>query len=252
MALPAQLEHMLEKKFSELLATAQRNEKPTKDKIGRPVVPRLKSKQPVKSLSKEGKRSRNDDLAVQSPQLRPDSAVCPKWLASHYIRINLAAEDLYTCVLVQDTMITTNSAGKIDAVFGNAPLSYASWPYLANTFEEFRTLAMEVKFEPVSIHGGTASTVFAPWSTVIDRDSLTPLANYASAALFPSEKMTPAETPWTRVIYMSGVEDSGWLNSGDGNVNTFYLKTLTDGNTANLTIGRVISKIVVQLRGRGL
>jgi len=252
--------HHVEPKSSKEVSVSLYKKQPSNNRPHvQPVkrVPKSQSKKALNTLgAKKGKTSKKADreshVVAAMPQLAADMQECPRWIFDFYLRVNVPATEMYTLCLHQDIPIVTDSSGTYSSTFGNAPTSFMDWTNLAQDFEEFRVIGMRSMYKPYDVHGGSTASVFTDWMTMIDRDSLTPITSYSQGLNYASLKEHKALSSWTRVILMSGSEDSGWLNSASGTTNTFFLKAFTAGNSASFNLGRVLNTIVVQLRSRGL
>jgi hypothetical protein len=166
-------------------------------------------------------------------------------------RLALLQKDLHTVRLVFETTANTTGAGAIVDVFGSNPSNCAGWTNLAAVFDEYRTLAIRLKFRPLRFETGSSTLTLAPIGVVADYDTATALSSYAGGALYSSYQEYSAGTQFSKVMLMSGAENAQFLTTGSPS-SSMYLKTFSSNNTISLLIGRWECEYYVQFRGKGV
>lgn len=159
--------------------------------------------------------------------------------------------DCYTTTMTYDLAATTDGAGLLALVFGSNPSNGSNWSNAATFFDEYRTLGMQLEFEPLYVSGGSTATIFASIITVIDYDSSATMSTYSIATQYSSVLEFPGNKHWKRIALMSGVENSVYTSTASP-VNQYYIKLFSSGNTFSATIGRFKLTYLVQFRGKGI
>ncbi len=185
---------------------------------------------------------------IKSLELRSEEQVCPPNIFDTLSSMRTQT-DLYTIVMSLDSSLAANSSGVIDSVIGNNPASTSNWASAAALFDEYRVLAVKLTFRPTNFNGN--AWVQCPIATVIDYDTATNLTGYTLAAQYSSYVEYSGGAAWSRTMYMSGSENSGFTSTGSA-TNTFWCKLYSSGNTNNLNCGRLSVTMAVQFRGKGI
>jgi len=155
-----------------------------------------------------------------------------------------------TILLIQEMALSSSGAGVINATFAkDIPTSCTDWSNLDSTYDQYRVLALEVKYFP-NQSSGSANT-FTPLLSVVDRDVITPLASYAAAANYDSLKEHVLDRPFKRTMKMSGTQDGVFLDTLAVPSASGAIKFFATGLTNSVSYGRVIVYYLIQFRGRG-
>lgn len=156
--------------------------------------------------------------------------------------------DLYVVPMLLAQAATTTAAGLYNDVYGSTPGNCSGWSGLANVFNEYRVLAMEVMFKPIVT---TLTTyVFTPLAAVIDYDSNAAETSYVGAANYSSYREKMGNRPLSITALMSGVENAQFIPTS-APVSLFYVKFLSVGNLpVSSNIGQVEVRYWVEFRGK--
>lgn len=184
-------------------------------------------------------------------QLSADAAQVPPGYANQWFNALNYQTDCYTTLQMWDVPVASDGGGNLATVFGNSPSNTSNWSNLAAVFDEYRVLAMRIKFSPTKQVGGSSTISFAPILSVIDYDSSTAFTSYVQGLFYSSAKEVPGQTAFEKTAYMSGVENSQFLSTGAPNT-TWYIKLYSSGNTASTQLGRFRVIYVIQFRGKGI
>jgi hypothetical protein len=160
-------------------------------------------------------------------------------------------EQLILKVLKLATDITSTGAGVINNTFGlQNPSSFPAWTGLAGEFDEYRVLAAKLTFMPSNGYNKVVATqtCVTPIFVVLDRDSVTTLANRNAALLYDSCKMFDLERPFTFSAWkMNGVRESAFLTTAaPANLGAYAL--FANNLTPSLQYGTCLLELLVQFR----
>lgn len=159
-------------------------------------------------------------------------------------------QDLHTTVCTLDQVLASDGAGQIATVFGSYASSASGWSNLIAVFDEYRTLAMELKYIPLDRYNRGVSVSTGPIYTVVDYDTATALSSFADASKYASFRPQSLDVPWVQRAYMNGVENAQFLNTATPS-STIYIKVYSSGNTFTTNYGRVVISYRIQFRGKG-
>lgn len=177
--------------------------------------------------------------------------VNPERIFSQIIARDKHETDTYTVRIVVDSILSTDSSGKITSAFSQVDTSAPLWTDLAAAFDEYRTLAMRVVVKPYRFAGGSSVTTLAPIASVTDLDSSAILTSYALAGQYSSYKETQGGMTHTAYAAMSGPENSVFQSTASVGA-LWYLKLYSSGNTASTAVANVAIERIVQFRGKGI
>lgn len=201
--------------------------------------------------SKKSNKSTKDTQWFNSKELKPDCIDVPKNIKEIVNRRTINQQDLVTTKFGYDVDCASDSSGNINTVLANNPNVTANWGDYTAVWDEYRCLAMEVQFKPTQYVGGASAMAFAPIIVVIDYDSIAALTGYTLGSQYSSQKEFPGGRPWKRTIYLSGVENCGFISTLSPIANG-YIKTWSASNTVSLKLGRFHVEYFVQFRGLGI
>jgi hypothetical protein len=160
-------------------------------------------------------------------------------------------QDMHTLIGVYDNTFATTGAGVNADVYGSTPTVVSNWTALASVFDEYRVLALKLKFRKLDVHGGATQTIWAPISIVTDYDNSAASTGYTLNAQYSSVKEFGGNTNWEYTAYMSGVENANFISTASPAA-AFWIKLYSSGNTASVTLGRVQLEYIIQFRGKGI
>lgn len=216
----------------------------------------------VKTISTtDGKLGSNSKVLTTGPKwvlYRELSPACVAYTGGIRTKDDLREIDLHTVVALSDGNLASDSSGNIFAVYTsnpNAPSGglgpVAGWSNLASSFDEYRTLMIEIKYVPYDKFNRGVSVFTAPIMCVTDYDSAVALTSYAQADAYSSSKTFSLDQSWTYVVRMNGIENSNFTSTLSP-APFFYMKTCCTGVTVSTSYGKIFVRYRIQFRGRGL
>lgn len=141
-------------------------------------------------------------------------------------------------------IITASVGGAVDLVYGGGGTTSApDWSSAALVWHEYRVLAMELEFMPVSI----SSTTAYPLIGTVDRGSSATLGGYNAAVSHESAKLLPSNRGWRMKANMNGPDESVWTATTT-TFSCFWIKVYGDTFVGSQTLGRYIVRYRVQFR----
>lgn len=164
-------------------------------------------------------------------------------------------EDYIVVALSFEAALTSDGSGIIQNVYSNLPTSVSNWSSFVAIWDEYRVLNFRVRYTPTWSTGGSSATYWPAIAVVVDRNDATALTGYTSAAMrFASAKEFQTQKPFFTDCPMSLTsEEDGFIGTASGvPVATNWIKYYATGATPSLTIGRVMTTLLIQFRGRGL
>jgi len=150
--------------------------------------------------------------------------------------------------------IASSGTGTITTVFDcvTQATSSADFTNLANLYNEFRVLSMNISVVPINLYNQPTTTVMNSVLSVVDRNSATALTSYADATGYDSVKIHGASKPFTRTVKMDDLDEASWVSRGSSpaNANRFYVKLFSSGNSNSINLYDYLDILMVQFRGR--
>jgi hypothetical protein len=192
-------------------------------------------------MPKKSKKSRSTELAVTALSYRGASK--PRKLAEGNETITLA--------LMWDQPLTASATAINTTWTMNNPSNCTDWADYASSWDEYRVLSLRVEFHPNSKFTNPTGNSYAPFVTVVDRDTSTALVSYAAAANYGSLAYRVLDDSWFVEMKMTGVKEAQFLNTqalpgAGGGIKTFC------SGLSNITFGRTCAYYMVQFKDRGI
>jgi hypothetical protein len=156
--------------------------------------------------------------------------------------------DLHTVVLRAVEPVTSSAGGVINVVFSDDWSTWTDAASFINVFDEFRTLCLSVNYFPNNRYSKT-TTVCKPVIVGVDRDDGNVFSSYDVASNHSSSKLKSVEDPWFETVKMRGAEDAQFSNTTSFSPR-FWIKTYSDGLSANTEYGQAMITALVQFRSR--
>jgi len=161
-------------------------------------------------------------------------------------------QQLYTTLLSFWEGAATNGSAQFNYSLGNAPNSSPNWNALAGVFDEYRVLAMSVKYAPNDRYDLAVSVGTTPVLVVIDRDTSLGLTSATQAAQYESVVMKNSSDPWTIKVNMSSSSEAQYLSTASPS-STWWVKMVGSQSLAvSTTLGYFLIQYRVQFRGLGI
>jgi len=158
-------------------------------------------------------------------------------------------EELFTVPFGLQVSLQSSVAGVAALVYSSSPASATDWAAAQAFYDEYRVLALRLKFFPTNRYSKT-TTISRPAVTYVDRDDTSLPTSYGTATKKASSVIRSLEDPWTQVIKMDGIEDAAFFTTATV-VNAFSLKLYADGLSISTEYGMMFIEYLVQFRGRG-
>jgi len=158
-------------------------------------------------------------------------------------------EELFTVPFGLQVSLQSSVAGVAALVYSSSPASASDWAAAQAFYDEYRVLAMRLKYFPTNRYSKT-TTISRPAITYVDRDDTSLPTSYGSSAKKASSVIRSLEDPWSQVIKMDGIEDAQFFTTATV-VNAFSLKLYADGLSISTEYGMMFLEYLVQFRGRG-
>ena len=146
------------------------------------------------------------------------------------------------------TTLVTSAGGVINTVYSDDISTANDYASLAAVWDEYRVLAMEIRYCPITRYTGTLNPLF-PGFVLIDRDDATAIASASLAANYESADLVMLTDPWKKVVKMGGVEDAQFTTTATP-VARSWIKLRFDNSTVSASVGVVHQFALVQFRGR--
>jgi hypothetical protein len=164
---------------------------------------------------------------------------------------DLKETKLTTEVLNYITTLSSSGAGVINSVFSNSPSAAGGWSNLASSYDEYRTLAIEVSYRPDDRYNRGVSVSTAPIYVVIDHDNNGALTTQTQASQYSSVKQFSLDDPWKIRCGMSDVAEGQFINTGSP-ASQYFVKMYCGGVSLSATYGDIMVSYRVQFRGKGI
>jgi len=161
----------------------------------------------------------------------------------------LEQRDMVTEPLIYTVDLASTVIGEVLNVFGSSPSSCTDWTSLASMYDEYRTLSIEVHYVPYDRYNRGTTVYTTALVVCTDQDDIVPLTSYVAGLTYASSKLMSFDTPWKRVVKMSGIENAVWTTTA-APVNLFCVKCYANGLTNSTTYGKIVIYYLVQCRGR--
>lgn len=156
--------------------------------------------------------------------------------------------DTYVVVLKLVGNLSSTAGGGIAQTFSSNPSGAGDWSSLAAVWEEYRVLAMRLRFRPDNRYSKT-TTICRPGYVVVDRGTSAALASIQAAANHESAKEVDLEDPWSIEAHMSNSNESSFIAVASP-IALIWFKLWFDSLTASTEYGIYELSWRVQFRGR--
>ncbi len=204
-------------------------------------------KKPIRAKIKASEKTRDNTQWIHYKELAPGATEFPLKHFGPTLKGARNEDYLFTIRLGFDSAVTSDGSGAIATVISNSPVQAQNWTGYAAVFEEYRVLAMQVKFEPF----WTVNCTFAPVASVIDRSDSTALTSYGLAERYASHKKAMGKAQFTQTVNMQSPDEADFTITSSPAANA-WIKLYSSGNTASFTFGRLNCTLLVQFRGVGI
>lgn len=203
-------------------------------------------------MPSKGNRNSGKNNKYTSSELPPGATSYPEaqWKRDYAIATKDYA--LTTVLLSGEVACTANGSGVIATVIDDNPSVYSpAWTSLAAAFDGYRVLGFRVTFKPLWGTGGATITYWSIISSVIDRDDSAALASYANAMSYATHKEAAGQQSFSQLSCAQSSEDLTFLSTGSPAARG-WVKLYSSGNSASITVGRLMVEYMVQFRQLGL
>jgi hypothetical protein len=183
---------------------------------------------------------------------RNSSESIPGVVYSGPLRVKNAAssEDLTTLELDITAYLTSSAGSSIANVYSTDPTPDTDWASVAAMFVEYRVLAVTIYYTPNYIGFAPAALSYAPIYVVQDRASNTPLVSYGQAASYADVAFNYLMQPWVYTCRMADQDAATFSPIGAAPLKLNFIKLWSTGLSVSQIYGNVITRHLVQFRGR--
>jgi len=204
----------------------------------------------AKSRKGAGKRSGNRNRGAVSQNGPPASAIVYRGPARP--RNESTGTQINLFRLSNAATVATSAGGIAGTYYPNDPSGVAEWSNFAAVFQEYRCIAVSVRFIPKYFAVATAyttSTGEVCWYDIRSTAAVTPATTLALAYEFAGSRVIVANRTSSRTWRMSGTETSDWIPVSAPLKSGGVVFTVFD-SFASTTIGNVVLDYLVQFRAR--
>lgn len=197
---------------------------------------------------KNQRKSRKGSALAETPQNSNsfDTRKIPRLMAA-------GAQESRTTTLTlgDDFTVVSDGSGLVQTVQSCTPIGCGNWSNYVATFDEYRVLAVQFEFEPITAVGGSSVSYYAPIAHIFDRDSVGPLTSYSLASRYSSWGETPGQRRFKKLISMKSPEEATFVSMATTKT-LGWLQLYSSGNVLSTGLGRMKMKVFVQFRGTGI
>lgn len=163
--------------------------------------------------------------------------------------------DSVVILMLNSATLSSSASGTLTTVFDSQTqmAACADLTQYQLLYSEFRLLAIEIDYMPTQYINTTGGIIRDAIYCVQDRQSATALASVADALGYSSTlSVHQGGSPFTCAMKMSGPGESTWIStaSSPAAADRLYVKLYSIGNTASVTLGTYLARVVVQFRNR--
>lgn len=144
--------------------------------------------------------------------------------------------------------LSSTAGGQINYVYSSSPSAAGDWSNLAAVWEEYRVLAMRLRFRPSNRYS-KATTNCRPGYVVVDRGSSAGLGSMQAAANHESAKEVDLEDPFSIDAKMSNADEAVFIATSSPTPYIWF-KMWFEGLTVSTEYGVLELDWRVQFRGR--
>lgn len=152
--------------------------------------------------------------------------------------------------IVSSSAATSSGAGVIATTFTTNPNGTNGWSSWVALFDEYRVLALELKFVPLwhtlptGVAGGTLLMV-------VDHDSVAALSSFNNACNYESLKTGSIDRPMTHTYRLDGTLESNFINTSSP-TGLQGVKVYANGLSNSTQYGNFIGTFLIEFRGKGV
>jgi hypothetical protein len=152
--------------------------------------------------------------------------------------------------IISSSAATSSGAGVINTTFTTNPNGTNGWSSWVALFDEYRVLALELKYIPLwsvlptGVNGGT-------FIMVVDHDSVIALTSFNNACNYESFKIGPIDRGIKKTYRMNGTLESNWINTSSP-TGLQGVKTYCNGLSNSTQYGNFIGTFLIEFRGKGV
>jgi hypothetical protein len=192
------------------------------------------------TLSKPQRRMRNTKRAAELVQFRGPVRNPKSRNEVSIIRTNI----------VSSSTASSNGSGVIATTYTTNPNGTNGWSSWVALFDEYRVLALELKYVPLwhTLPSGTAGGTLL---MVVDHDSVAALSSFNNACNYESLKTGSIDRPMTHTYRLDGTLESNFINTSSP-TGLQGVKVYANGLTNSTQYGNFIGTFLIEFRGKGV
>lgn len=167
----------------------------------------------------------------------------------------IVVDDSIEVQAMNSATLSSSAAGVLATVFDSQVQLAASADVAEyqSLYSEYRLLAIEIEFLPTHYVNTTGGIIRDAIYCIQDRQSATALTSVGNALAY-SDSVTihKGGSAFKCCMRMSGPGESSWIStaSSPAAADRLYIKYYSVGNTASVTLGTYVARMVVQYRNR--
>lgn len=198
--------------------------------------------------SNKGKRSsRERNIQSSRSKLSPPASVL-QYTGPLTVPGSFSDTDTITRIFNISAFLTSSATGVIQNVYSSDPTVDTDFASMQNLYSEYRVLVTYIEYSPNYLNFLPATVLSAPIYITADRQTNTPLANYAQALGDVDCLKKTLMRPWKKQIRMSGILNAtyGVITGAPAFLN--YIKLFSTGLSNSTTYGNINTYHLVQFR----
>jgi hypothetical protein len=186
------------------------------------------------TLSKPQRRMRNTKRAAELVQFRGPVRNPKSRNEVSIIRTNI----------VSSSTASSNGSGVIATTYTTNPNGTNGWSSWVALFDEYRVLALELKYVPLwhTLPSGTAGGTLL---MVVDHDSVAALSSFNNACNYESLKTGSIDRPMTHTYRLDGTLESNFINTSSP-TGLQGVKVYANGLTNSTQYGNFIGTFLIE------
>jgi len=151
--------------------------------------------------------------------------------------------------LFQSITVVSTSGGVFSSVFNLALSSFDSTEVSGySTYDEYRILAVDYKFVPISYHASLPSATHAVFVIALDRDSNVALTSLSQGWKYGAMSIASTSEKAKLRYLMRSTDEANFLPLSTSSTGSF--KMYSSGMTASTVYGYIMILGLVELRGQ--
>jgi len=148
---------------------------------------------------------------------------------------------------------TSTGGGVYDGVYSSDPTSLTDWASISGEYDEYRVLAIEVKFLPYNRYNQTVAVAYALSNgvgfVVLDMNNTTALTSVQNASQYASAKFISSSDPWQHEVKAATRNLMTWQPTSSQPTYFMAIKHYITGINVSTAFGVIWVRYLIQFRG---